>query len=46
MTFPTIDLTAISTQMGNFWSFISPALYVVGGIGLGGYIVGKVRGLL
>lgn len=45
MTFPTLDLTAISTQMTAFFNFISPALYIVGGIGLGGLIIGKVRHL-
>lgn len=45
MTYPALDLTAIGTQMGNFFAFIAPALYIVGGIGLGGLIIGKVRHL-
>lgn len=45
MTFPTLDLSQISSQMNAFFSFIAPALYIVGGIGLGGLIIGKVRHL-
>ncbi len=45
LTYPTLDITTISTQMGAFFSFIAPALWIVGGIGLGGLIVGKVRHL-
>jgi len=46
VTFPTLDLTAVSTNMTAFFNFIAPVLWVVGGIGLGGLIVGKVRHLL
>lgn len=46
MSYPTLDLTALSTQMTTFFSFIAPALWIVGGISLGGLIVGKVRNLI
>lgn len=46
MTYPTLDLTAISTAMAGFFGFVSPALWVAVGISLGGYIAAKVRGIL
>lgn len=46
LTFPTLDLTAITANMQAFFSFMSPALWIVVGISLGGIIVGRLRGLL
>lgn len=45
VTYPSLDLPTISTQMNNFFSFLAPLLYVVGGIGLGGLIIAKARHL-
>lgn len=45
VTYPTLDIAALSTQMGNFFGFIAPALYIVAGIALGGLIISKVRHL-
>lgn len=45
MTFPTLDLSTIATNMTAFFGYLSPVLYVVGGIGLGGLIIGKARHL-
>lgn len=46
MSFPGINMTSLAADVQSYWTFIAPALYVVGGIGLGGLIVSKVRGLL
>ncbi len=45
VSYPSLDLTSLSTNMGAFFSFIAPALWIIAGIGLGGLIVGKVRHL-
>lgn len=45
LSYPTLNTSSLSTYMGNFWSFIAPALYIVAGIGLGGLIIGYVRHL-
>lgn len=45
INYPQIDLPTISTNVGSFFNYLSPLLYVVGGIGLGGLIVAKARHL-
>lgn len=45
VTYPTLSLSTVSTNMTQFFNYLAPLLYVVGGIGLGGLIVGKARHL-
>lgn len=45
VSFPTLDLTQVGSNMSNFFAYLAPLLYVVGGIGLGGLIVSKARHL-
>lgn len=46
VTYPILDLAALSAQVTAFWSFIAPAIYIIAGISLGGLIVAKVRHLI
>lgn len=46
ITFPTVDLTSLSANVGAFFSFLAPVLWLVGGIAIGGILLHKARGLM
>lgn len=46
ITFPTIDMGAISANVGGFFGFLSPVLWLIGGISIGGLLLHKARGLM
>lgn len=46
VTYPVLDMTALAAQVAAFWGFIAPAVYIIGGISLGGLIVAKFRHLI
>jgi hypothetical protein len=46
IVFPTIDMTALSDNVSAFFAFLSPILWLVGGIAIGGYLLHKALGLM
>lgn len=45
ITFPTVDLTSVGDNVSAFFSFLSPVLWLVGGISIGGLLLHKARGM-
>lgn len=43
MTYPVLDLTSISSNIGLFFSFMSPLLWILLGIGVAGIILARAR---
>lgn len=43
ITFPTLDMTALSGGISGFFTFMSPALWLIGGISVGGILLSRAR---